>query len=163
MENKNITTEDILSIPNMNIFFAKEEYKNKLNEYVQLINNAQNLDPQLIHKTLVLEYYNYSGKNIGYRTALYYFADTFLNEHEELWNEEDKERGIPDLMYYFNLYYTEDKERAADYEICRMDKMDFLTYGFGLIDEQTTDENLKAILSYVIYLQEKAFYIALNS
>ena len=157
MESKEITNEEILQIPIINLIFSREEFKEYLDTFVKDVNKGKDMGVKKLLALLIEEYCKYCGISLGYRTIVFDFAYAILNQHHELWSEEDKEEGYI-LGFDFKKFYPEYDTVLDEYDITRLECWQYIVYSLNLLIDNELGDESKLAFSYAFYNFVKDFF-----
>jgi len=157
MESKEITKEEILQIPIIGLVFSREEFKGYLETFVEDVNKGKYIDVEKLLAIMIEEYSKYCGISLGYRTVVFDYAYAILDQHHELWSEEEKEKGYI-LALDFKKFYPEYDNALDEYDITRLECWQYIVYSLNLLIDNELGDESKLAFSYAFYNFVKDFF-----
>ena len=158
MESKEITKEEILQIPIIQLVFSREEFKGYLDTFVEDVNKGKDMGVKKLLAILIEEYCKYCGISLGYRTVVFDFANTILSQHHELWSEEEKEDGFVYLFKNFKKFYPEYDDDLDEYDVTCLENWQYIEYSLNLLMDNELGDESKLAFSYAFYIFVKDFF-----
>jgi len=154
LKNLQIQKEEILEIPVFNLVFSREEYTKFIEDFVIEVNKGKAIDPKRVLYLMIEAYCDNCCISKGYRTLFYDFGGSFLGNHPELWNDEDKSdsNDYVVLCKYCKTFYPEYDDALDEYDIAVMEYWQYLSYSFDLLLNNEIKGELKQAFSYCMYL-----------
>ncbi|MFZ1424929.1 MAG: hypothetical protein WAS55_13995 [Saprospiraceae bacterium] len=151
MQLNEITNEELLSITAFSKVFEYREFKAIQNSFLQHINEGSKIPPKQLLISLLQKYIEFCGISLGYRTIVYDFAWSILEEHPELWYEQEKQDDFCVLANHFKEYIPGYNDSFDKFDVTVLNEGDYLVRGFNILREDIIEPDLKSAYSYAMF------------
>ncbi|MBK8483167.1 MAG: hypothetical protein IPL31_02115 [Saprospiraceae bacterium] len=143
--------DELLSIPAFSKVFEYNEYKTIQVAYLQYINEGSKIPPKQLLISLLQKYIEFCGISLGYRTIVYDFAWSILEEHPDLWYEDERESGFCVLAHHFKEYIPGYNTSFEKFDVTVMNEAEYIIGGFNLLLENELEYDLKPAFSFAMF------------
>ncbi len=146
-----LTKEQLLSIPTFEIGFASTLYCNYIDEFLVNVNKGIALDVNVILKLLIAIAVLNCDISIEARTVAYDMANSVLNAHPSLWNEEEQSENMASILHHWTEFSSEDLNLFLEYDITGMNIGEYYVLAMSMLLEDIRKEWVPAF-SYATYI-----------
>ncbi|MBK6544602.1 MAG: hypothetical protein IPG12_04940 [Saprospiraceae bacterium] len=151
MIKNDITMDDLLSIPAFSKVFEYKKFKAIQNTFLHHINEGSKIPATKLIGLLLQQYIDYCGISLGRRTIFYDFAWSILEEHPELWYEQEKQNDFCVLANHFKEYIPGYNDSFDKFDVTVLNEGDYLVRGFNLLLENELEYDLKPAFSFAMF------------
>jgi len=146
-----LSKEQLLSIPTFEIGFASTLYCNYIDEFLVNVNKGIALDVKVVLNLLIAIAVQNCGISIGARTVAYDMANSILNAHPSLWNEEEQSENMASILHHWTEFSSEDLNRFLEYDITGMNIGEYFVLAMSMLLEDIPKDCIPAF-SYATYI-----------
>ncbi|MFZ4398544.1 MAG: hypothetical protein ACOYO1_00805 [Bacteroidales bacterium] len=155
MQTKQITSEDILSIPLFQMLFSDDEYAEYQDTFTNDINQGSRIED---HEALILLLkgcFNHSGINFCRQSAFYFYVFASIIRNSSYLDDAEKEYMY--LCHYYEYkktFYYKDETLANPGRLFHIN-FEFVCFCFELLNTIKLLDNIRSVFSYGIYIYVK--------
>jgi len=158
MQTKQITTEDILSIPLFQMLFADDDYADYIDVFLHDVNQGSRIDENEALILLLEGCFNHSGINFGKQSAFYFYVFTNIIRNSSILDDGQKiSLYLCQYFEYRKTFYYKDEILAKSGRIFFLN-YEFVVYCFELLKTTKLPDDIRSAFSYGIYIYVKEIH-----